>query len=101
VSRRRVHYSTFKVDVCHLRYWAVCRITLGRAPSHDGPDGVHYLDPGLPAALEIIRVRRDGIQVTPDKDLKAELLSRCSRMAGVPRVSMPVRKEQAALEFMA
>jgi hypothetical protein len=101
MTRRRVHYSTFRCDVGHRRYYVTCRIILGRSPSHAGPDSPRFLDPGLPSTLEVIRVRRDGLQITPDKDLKAELLSRCSRMAGIRRSSMAVPQDQQVMEFTA
>lgn len=81
---RRVHYSTFRAVAVGRVYYCICRVTVGRSAPRVGPDSPHYLDPGLPSRLEILRVLRDRVEVTPDADLRESLLAQCCQAAGHP-----------------
>ena len=94
---RRVHYSTFRAVAVGRVYYCICRVTVGRSAPRVGPDSPHYLDPGLPSRLEILRVLRDRVEVTPDADLRESLLAQCCQAAGIRRASMPRPVEQLSL----
>jgi hypothetical protein len=93
-------FTSFRIDIGAHRYLVDCRIVPPRAPAHAGADSVRFLDPGSPGRVEIVRVRRDQIDVTDflDADLRVLLRDRCARLAGVGRSTVPAR-ERGVLEF--
>lgn len=95
----RVRYSTFQVDVGARRYLCDCRVHAPRAAAHAGADSPRYMDPGSPGHLELLRVRRSGIDVSLDADLRLLLQDRCAGLAGVSRAFVRNREDQKVLEF--
>ena len=97
----RIRWTTFAISVGARRYLVDCRVLPPRAAAHAGADDVRFLDPGSSGSVEVIRVRKNGFDVTVaiDGDLRLLLRERCSRAAGVGRSSVAQRGEQALLEF--
>ena len=96
----RVRFPTFQVDVGARRYIVDVKVIPARAPAHAGADDVRFLDPGFPGRVEVVRVRRGGVDVMDglDVDLRVLLRDRCARLAGVGRSTVPAR-ERGVLEF--
>jgi hypothetical protein len=92
-------YTTLRVDVGARRYICDCKVIPPRAAAHAGAGSPRFLDPGSPGNVEIKRVRRGGIEVAVDPDLRLLLRDRCARAAGVGRSSVSSPREQALLEF--
>jgi hypothetical protein len=97
----RVRFSTFRVDIGARRYLVDCKVIPPRAPAHAGADDVRFLDPGSPGRVELVRVRRGGLDVTDalDDDLRQVLRERCAFAAGIARVFIPQKTYQKILEF--
>ena len=97
----RVRFPTFQIDVGARRYVVDCRVLPGRAPAHASADSPRFMDPGSPGRVEIMRVRRGGLDVTDalDGDLRQLLRERCARAAGVGRSAAPRRGGQRVMEF--
>ena len=98
----RCRYTSLAIDIGARRYLCDCRVIPPRAPAHAGADSPRHLDPGSPGSVEIVRVRRGGLDVTDavDGDLRLLLRDRCARLAGVGRSAAPRRGEQAVMEFV-
>lgn len=95
----RVRFPTFQIDVGARRYIVDVKVIPPRAPAHAVAGSPRFLDPGSPGSVEIIRVKRNGIEVGVDPDLRLLLRDRCARLAGVGRSSAPSRSEERVLEF--
>ena len=101
----RIRWTTFAISVGARRYMVDCKVIPPRATPHVGADSPRHLDPGSPGRVEVIRVRRGGLDVTDaiDGDLRLLLRDRCARAAGVGgsarRVAVAWKGEQAVLRF--
>lgn len=97
----RTRFSSFRIDVGARRYMCDVRIIPPRAATHAGADAVRFLDPGSPGRVEIVRVRKGGLDVTDaiDADLRLLIRERCAFAAGVSRAFVPQKTYQRILEF--
>lgn len=64
--KRKPQYPTCRVEVGGLIYTVHLRVIPGRHAPHVGADSPRFLSPGRSPRAEVIRILRDGIDVTDD-----------------------------------
>jgi hypothetical protein len=78
-----IRKTSFRID----SYIVECVIELGRRAPHVGANSPRFLDPGTPAKMVGMRVFKDQIDVTDERDPAelARLKAQACRLAGVYR----------------
>lgn len=64
MGRRKPAYPTCTVTVGGVAYTVHLRVIPGRAAARVGADSPRYLDPGSKPKASVIRILRDGIEMT-------------------------------------
>ncbi len=94
--------ATYRIDVYGVAYYVSCHVFPARY-RHESADAPGYPNPPQRARLEIVRVMRDGRDITHavDAELSLMLRYRAARIAGLPfsSAAMPKHEEQTALQF--